>query len=46
MTTGLVIARATLSIVCFILGGIGLYYDIPYSGWAIFIAVIAALSIT
>lgn len=38
------IGAAVLCIVCFVLGGVGLYYHIPYSGWAIFIAVVAGLS--
>ena len=37
------IVSAILCIACFVLGGIGLYYHIPYSGWAIFVAVVAGL---
>lgn len=33
-----------LCIGCFVLGGIGLYFGIPHSGWAIFIAVCAGIS--
>jgi hypothetical protein len=39
------IVSAILCVVCFMLGGIGLHYNIPYSGWAIFIAVVAGLNV-
>ena len=35
-----------LCVVCFVLGGVGLYLGIPHSGWAIFVAVVAGLGAT
>ncbi len=32
------------SVVFFVLAGTGFYYQIPYSGWAVFIAVLFGLA--